>query len=153
MIMTTYEVSTVINRPADIVVKALMNPDNFPYWQAGLERSEVVQGRPGEVDSVSRLHYSQRGNSYVREDRLVYCDPGRKYVSQVTGDALTAKVETILVSSGGRTEVTITWSGKAKALPLRFLLPLVKGKMVRQSKIELETFRELVETRGTDFSA
>ena len=61
--MTTYEVSTVINRPVDIVVKALMNPDNFVYWHTGLEKYELVQGKPGEVDSIGRLHYSKDGNS------------------------------------------------------------------------------------------
>lgn len=149
--MTTYEVSTVINRPVGIVVKALMNPDNYPYWHTGLEKFEVVEGKPGEVDSVGRLHYSERGNSYVMEEKLIYRDPTRKYVSQVTGDALTARVETILISSGGRTKVTIEWSRKAKALPLKLLLPLMRGKMMRQSKAELETFKALVETKGSDF--
>ena len=151
--MTTYEVSTVINRPVDVVVKELMNPDNFVYWHTGLEKYELVQGKPGEVDSIGRLHYSKDGNSYVVEHKLVYMDPGRKYVSQITGDTLTAKVETTLISQGNMTEVYRLWSGRAKALPLRFMLPLLRGKMMRQSKAELETFRELVESKGVDFSA
>ncbi|WP_431062681.1 hypothetical protein [Methanobacterium sp.] len=35
--MTTFEVSTVINQPVDIIVNALMNPDNFTYWTTDLE--------------------------------------------------------------------------------------------------------------------
>lgn len=34
------------------------------------------------------------------EDTLIYCEPGKKYVSQVTGDSLTATVETKLHSLG-----------------------------------------------------
>lgn len=151
--MTTYEVSTVINRPVDIVVRALMNPGNFVHWYLGLEKYELVYGKPGEVDSVGRLHYSRNGGSYVVEDRLIYKDPGRKYVSQITGNSLTAKIETTLISEGGMTEVTRSWSGKATSFPLRLLLPFKKGKMMRQSKLELETFRQLVESRGADFGA
>lgn len=130
-----------------------MNPDNFVYWHTGLEKYELVQGRPGEVDWVGRLHYSKDGNSYVVEDKLVYMDPGRKYVSQITGDTLTAKVETTLISQGNMTEVYRLWSGRAKALPLRLMLPFLRGKMMKQSRAELEAFKELVESRGADFSA
>ena len=150
--MTTFKVSTIINQPIDIVIKALMNPDNFPYWTTDLEKFEVINGKPGEVGSIGHLHYFQKGHSYVLEDKLIYCEPGKKYVSQVTGDALTAKVETTLHSTGNETEMTITWSGNGKIFLLKLLLPLFRGKMIKQSKAELETFKKLVETKGIDFS-
>lgn len=149
--MTSFKASIVIDRPVDVVVQALMNPDNFPYWQTDLERFEVVKLRPGMVGSVGRLHYSQKGRSYVLEDRMISCEPGRRYVSQVTGEAITARVETTLTPLGNKTEMTLMWSGKGKMLLLKLLLPLLRGKMMRQSRAELATFKELVETRGSDF--
>ncbi len=148
----TFKVSTIINKPIDIVTEALMNPNNFPYWQKDLEKFEVIKGKPGEVGSIGHLHYSQKGNSYVMEDKLIYCEPGKKYVSQVTGEALTAKVETLLISYDNKTEITLTWMGKGKIILLKLLLPLLKGKMIRQSKTELETFKQLLETKGSNFS-
>ena len=47
--MTTFKVTTVINKPVDIVVKALMNPDNFPFWQKDLGRKELQQPTPSMV--------------------------------------------------------------------------------------------------------
>ena len=148
--MPSFEVSITIDRPVDVIVEALMNPDNFPFWQTDLERFEVVKLKPGMVGSVGRLHYSQKGRSYVMEDEMIHCEPGRRYVSQVSGDVLTARVETILATSGDRTEMTLKWSGKGKGL-LRILLPLLRGKMIRQSRAELATFKELVETKGCNF--
>ncbi len=39
-----------------MVVKALMDSDNFPYWQTGLERFVVADRKPGEIGSVGLLH-------------------------------------------------------------------------------------------------
>ena len=150
--MMEFEVSTLIDKPVKIVVEALMNPDNFVHWQTDLVKFEVIERKPGEVGSIAHLHYSQKGRSYIMEDIMIYCEPGKKYVSQVTGDTITAKVETTLQSMEGKTKINLRWSGKGKIFLLKLLLPLMKGKMIKQSKKELDTFKHLIETRGSNFS-
>ena len=150
--MMTFKVSITINQPVDIVVQALMKADNFPFWQKDLVKFEVISGAPGEVGSIGYLHYSQKGRTYIMEDKLIYCEPGKKYGSQVSGDVIVAQVETTLNSVGNATEMSVTWSGKGKIFLLKILLPLLRGKMIRQSETELVTFKRLVETRGSNFS-
>ena len=150
--MTSFQVSTIINQPIGIVTEALMNPDNFVYWTTDLEKFEVIERKPGEVGSIARLHYKQKGRSYIMEDKMIYCEPGKKYVSQVTGDVIEATVETKLNSLGNSTEMNIAWSGKGKLFFLKLLLPLLCKKMIKQSRFELGIFKNLVETRGSDFT-
>jgi len=150
--MTQFKISIIINSHVDLVTEALNNPQNFPYWQTDLEKFEVIKEEANQVGSVAHLHYRQKGKPYIMEDKLIYCEPGKKYISEVTGDALTAKVETTLRSLENKTEMTVEWSGKGKILFLKLLLPLLRGKLIKQSKKELETFKHLVETRGSDFS-
>lgn len=150
--MTGFEISVTINKPIDIVAQALNNADNFPYWQTGLEQFEVVKGGPNQVGSVGRLHYSQKGRSYIMEDRLIYCEPGKIYISEVEGDALFAQVETTLLPLDDKTEMVLNWSGKGKVIFLKLFLPFLRRKIVKQAKKELEKFKILVEERGSDFS-
>jgi len=150
--MVYFQTSITINRPVDIVIQALMNPDNFPFWQTDLDRFEVINRKPGDVGSVGILHYSRKGNLYKMEDKLIYCEPGRKYISQITGNALTARVETILHTDDNKTEMVLKWSGKGEILLLKILLPFMKQKMIRRSTEELERFKLLVETKGSNFS-
>jgi carbon monoxide dehydrogenase subunit G len=147
-----FKVSVLIDRPVEVVVAALMDPENHPYWQTGLRKFEVVKREPGEVGSIAHLHYSEKGRPYVLEDRMIVYEPGKRIVSQVTGEAIAAEVETLLRPSGDGTEMTIRWSGQGKILVLRILLPFLRGKMVRQSRAELGKFKQLVETRGIRFS-
>jgi hypothetical protein len=150
--MVEFQISTIINRPIDIIAKALDNPENHVYWTTNLERFEVIKGGANKVGSVAHLHYLENGRRYVMEDKLIYCDPGKKYISEVAGNALTARVETTLNSSGNNTEMIIKWSGKGKIFFLKLLLPFLRGKIIKQAKIDLEKFKKLVEERGTDFS-
>lgn len=150
--MTRFEISTVINKPVEVVTEALNNADNFPYWQTDLMKFEIVKGGPDQVGSIGRLHYSQKGRSYILEDRLIHCEPGRKYVSEVEGDAIFARVETTLQSLGSKTRMNLRWSGRGKMLFLKLFLPFLRGKIVKQAKKELDTFKGLVEERGANFS-
>jgi hypothetical protein len=91
--MTSFEISAIINQPVDIIVHALMNPANHPFWTTGLERFEIIEGKPGETGSVAHLHYSQKGREYIMKDELIFCEPGKKYISRVSGEYITARVE------------------------------------------------------------
>jgi len=149
--MTEFQISTIINKPVDIICKALNNPDNHTYWTTDLERFEVIKGGPDMVGSVARLHYSQKGKTYIMEDKLIYCEPGKKYISEVSGDAINATVETNLKAIGDKTEMSLKWSGRGKVFFLKLLLPIFRGRMIKQAKFELGTFKKLVEERGSIF--
>lgn len=133
------------------MVKAFGNPENHTYWTTDLERFESVKGGPEEVGSVALLHYVQKGRKYTMEDKLIYCDPGEKYVSQVTGDTIVAEVETSLSPLDSKTEVCLKWSGRGKTCLLKVLLPLLRSKVKALAKRDLEKFRVLVEARGSNF--
>jgi hypothetical protein len=150
--MVEFQISTVINQPVSIITQALSNPKNHVYWTTNLERFEVIKGGADEVGSIAHLHYLENGHRHVMEDKLLYCDPANKYVSEVSGDALTARVETTLYSLDNKTEMVLKLSGKGKILFLKLLLPFLRGKIIKNAKKELEKFKKLVEERGADFS-
>ena len=150
--MPTFQVSTIIHRPVETIVAALMNADNHPYWTKHLERFEVLSGEAGKAGAVGRLHYLENGRRYVMEDRMLEAEPGSRYVSRVKGDVIEAIVETRLEPVADGIKITILWTGRGTRLPLNIMLPLMRRRMIRQSQEELETFRDLVETRGSDFS-
>jgi hypothetical protein len=151
--MTQFDVSIVINSPVDIVVDALMNHKNFVYWQTNLEKFEVIKETEEKVGSIAHLHYNEKGRKYIMEDKMIQYEPNKKIVSQVSGDVISAVVETIILSQGDKTEIKLKWSGEGKVFFVKLLLPLLKGKMIKQSAKELETFKHLVETRGSDFNS
>jgi hypothetical protein len=148
--MTRFSVSALIDRPVDMVDEAFMDPANHPIFTADLERMEVVSGGPGVVGSVAELHYAKGA---PMRDVLKECVPRERYRSQVSGEGLSAEVETRLRARERSTEVTITWDGRSGSLLGRLLLPLLRPTIRRRAQRDLDRFKELIETYGPHFPA
>ena len=144
--------SIFIKEAPHMIEAAFLNPDNAVYWTTDLERFEVISRTPNLVGSVAHLHYKQGDRRYILEDMMEDYVPGKYFKSRVTGGGLTAQVETWLQEQNGGTEVKMRWAGKGTTFLMRLLLPLIQGSIKKGMTAELETFRDLVEVHGSDFS-
>ena len=145
IIKTTFEASVFIAAPPEAVTRVILHPDLAVHWTTDLERFEVVTGNAGEPGAVARLHYLQNGRPYVMQDELLEVDPIRRYRSRVSGEALTAEIETTLTPKEDGTRVAVRWTGSGRRFPFSILLPLIRRSIIRQAEVDLGKLKSLVE--------
>jgi hypothetical protein len=133
-----------VRAPIDDVAAALNDAELAPRWQRDLERMEVVRGAPNEVGALARLHYVEKGRAYIMEDELLECDPDRRWRSRVSGNGVSAVVETRLTAAGDDTDVDMTWSGRPDALWARPLFYALKPIMRRRMRADLDALARLL---------
>jgi uncharacterized protein YndB with AHSA1/START domain len=144
-ITTTIRASIFIARPPEAVTRVILDPELAVLWTTDLERFEVITGNAGEPGAVARLHYLKNGRPSLMQDELHEVDPNRRYRSRVSGEALTAEIETTLAPEEGGTRVAIRWTGSGRRFPFRFLLRLMRRSIVRQAEVDLAKLKSLVE--------
>ena len=150
--MAKFKTSIIIDKPIDEVIQAYLEPKNIPYWMTNVVNYEVIEGKMGEIGTIIRLHYNQSGQNIIIEDRLIYCEKGKKYVSERASKTLIVQLETTFYPLKNATKMNLVWSGKGKVFILKLLLPLMRKNLRKLAKSELIRFRNMVESFGIDFS-
>ena len=120
-------------------------------WSTDLEKFEIVNGKFGEIGAIARLHYNQKGRKSIMEDKLEYIEPGKKIISQVSGEGLKARVEAVFTSINNETEIELTCSGRGENMIFRLILSVMRKKIMKQSEVEIRKFKELVEKYEVKF--
>jgi len=147
--MPTFEASVLIAAEPTAVETVLLDRDLAPRWTAGLERLELVEGRPGEPGSIGHAHYREGGRRYVLTDVLEEVEPARRYVSTVSGGGIRARVETVLEPVGQHeTRMLVRWSGRGTNPVTLLVLPFLRRRVRQRSEADLEALKALVEARS-----
>jgi len=149
--MAKFRTTINIKRSPEIVWKAYIDPHNMIQWTKFLVKVEVIEGKFGEVGAIAHLHYLEKGRSYILEDKLLSYEAGKKIVSQVSGQGMTIKVETIFETCPNGTNISMIWKGTSKSLFVRVILRLMQRKIAKNGEAELNIFKKLVETHGVKF--
>ena len=149
--MVRFEIETEISRSLEVVYKAFVRPENLPKYTLHLEKFDTTGARFGEVGAVAYLHYNQNGKKSVMQDKLLYLEEKKIIISEVSGEGIRAKVETLFHKRGEHTVMVMRWEGRGTLFLSRLFLPIFRKKIIAQAQKELEKFRELVEKYGEIF--
>jgi len=113
--MQKLKVSLIINKHIDEVFQAFLEPKNIPFWMTNVVNYEVTEGKMGEKGAIVRLHYSQNRQKMMLEDRLlIYCEKGKKYVSERASKTMIVQLETTFHPSR-KIPPECVWFGREKA--------------------------------------
>jgi hypothetical protein len=146
-----FSTSIYIDRTPDEVNQAYTHPENMTNWTRHLEKFEVVRGSIATPGALARLHFRKKGRPYIMEDELLETEPGKRYKSRVSGQGITALVETLIEPAEEGTQIILKWDGSGSNFAVDLILYLMRGKIRREATAELAEFKRLVETRGVIF--
>ncbi len=80
-----FEHEIEIDKPIADVYAAFRDPDNLPRWLTGLQKTVQISGTPGEVGSVSKQIYLERGRTVEMIETITAHEPGRYFAGTLEG--------------------------------------------------------------------
>lgn len=149
--MLSFTLKIKIKKPADVVYLAFIDADNRVKWQTDMIGFTAVKGKYPELGSLSRIHFKNGKNPYLREEIVEHFEPGKKIVSSITGKDLAARVEITFEPDNWNTDLVFTWSGEGRNLVSKLSMKFSDKKIKLQNENDINKFKDLVEMYGVKF--
>lgn len=134
-----------VARPLEEVYGAFNNPGNLPRWLTGLERTERIEGEPGEVGSKTRQVYLERGRVVEMVETITAHEAGRLFEGTLEAPGMHSTLRVEFDDLGDRTGVRFTGSFRPDSVLMTLMAPFLKRVMRKRQAADLATFKRLVE--------
>ena len=141
--MFEYEIE--IDKPLRDVYRAFKDPDNLPRWLTGLQRTEQLSGEPGEVGSVSRQIYLERGRTVEMIETITAHEPEKLFAGTLEGPGMKGTLRVDFVDRGPRTGLRFSGDVEPCSFMMSIFMPFMKKSIRQRQAGDLDTFKRLVE--------
>ena len=140
-----YEHEIEIDRPLKDVYRAFNDPENLPRWLTGLQKTVQISGAPGEVGSVSKQIYLERGRTVEMIETITAMEPERFFAGTLEGPGMKGELRVDFIDKGESTAVRFSSNIQGCSFLMRLMMPFMKGAIRKRQMGDLETFKEMVE--------
>ena len=141
--MLSYEVE--IERPVGEVYRIYSDPDTLPRWLTGLQRTEHVSGAPGEVGSVTKHIYLEKGRIVEMTETVIELEPEKHMAARLETPGTECMIYVDFVDQGETTLMRFSSEFEAQGFMFRLMMPFIKGKVKERQRGDLRRFKALVE--------
>jgi uncharacterized protein YndB with AHSA1/START domain len=141
------KVTITINQPAEKVWELFMNPDNLKIWLTGFVSAEHLSGNIGEIGSVNKLKFMERGKAMEVTETVLVAKPNQQYAFIMKHATFETETDIRFISFGHRTEMIQTVQFFPKGFLMKLFMPIIKGAMKKRMANELFSFKNFAETK------
>lgn len=140
-----FEHEIEIHKPLKDVYQAFREPENLPRWLKGLQRTEQISGTPGEVGSVAKQIYLERGRIVEMYETITAHEPEKFFAGTIEGPGMEGTLRVDFTDKGDKTGMRFSGNFKACSFLMSIMMPFMRGAIRKRQMGDLETFRRLVE--------
>ena len=155
-----YVVSIEVALPRERVVQLLADPAQMPKWLRGLVLHEPLSGAHGQVGTTSRVVMQTGQQKMEGTETITRREPADlrgiprdsvvHYEREIVADGMWSAARERLTEAGPETTL---WESeneyRFRNLPMRLMVPFMRGAFRRQSRVHMQDFKAFAE-QGTD---
>jgi uncharacterized membrane protein len=143
--MEPYEIE--IDRPVAEVYRQFKDPDNLPRWITGLQKIEQISGAPGEVGSVAKHTYLEKGRIIEMIETVTAHEPEKHFTGELETDGMQCTIRVDFVDKGDSTLMRFRSDFRSQGLLMKLMMPFMKGQIRARQEGDMQRFKSLVEGR------
>jgi hypothetical protein len=155
-----YTVSIEIAQPREKVAQLLADPAHLPKWLRGLVRHEPLNGAHGQVGTESHIVLQMGQQRMEGTETITRREPADlhgiprdstvHFERELVAEGMWSAARERLTEAGPGTTL---WESENEyrfnSLPMRLVLPFMRGAFRKQSRVHMQDFKAFAE-HGTD---
>jgi carbon monoxide dehydrogenase subunit G len=130
--MIQFELSTLINRPLEVVSAYICNPLNVPRWQPGMREIKPLTPGPVAMGSKFQVRNEMLGRTIEGVMEVAAFEPG-KFGMKMSNGPLKVEITFTFKTLGNGTKLTLAVQGEPGGV-----FKLAEGAMANQVKGQME---------------
>lgn len=145
--MATLEVSTVINRPVEVVFAFVSNPESYPKWISGISELTSMSAGPIGGGTTYRSVLTFLGRRIETEAEFTEFEPNHSYATKSKSGPFPVQNRVTFERVEGGTRVTLTLVGEPGGF-FKLAEPLLVSMLKRQFQADLANLKDLMESHA-----
>lgn len=142
-----FKLELPINKPRSEVWKFFTDTEKAKLWQTSLQRVELLNGITGKSGTERKWMYDERGREFSLLEKVLSCEEPAHFESLFENEFATNKVINEFREQAEHETLWIVETNyQFKTLLMKIMGPVLKKNYVARSQIEMERFKEAVET-------
>jgi uncharacterized membrane protein len=134
-----------VDKPLSEVYAAFNNPANLPRWITGLQRTEPISGKPGQVGAKTRQIYLERGRTVELIETITAHEPLKRFAGELAGQGINCAIEVDFIDRGRSTVVVARAAMHSRSFMLSLMMPFIKHSVRKRQGGDFQRFKRLLE--------
>ena len=131
--MIQFELSTLINRPLDMVSSFVSNPLNIPHWQPAMREIKALSPGTVAVGSKFQVRVEMMGQKMEGVVEVTGFEPGKLFAVLMNNGPLKVAITFNFKTLGSGTKLTVSVQGEPGGM-----FKLAEGVLSKQIKGQME---------------
>lgn len=142
----TIESNIEISQPPSVVYEFMMDEENLPLWLTNFVRMETISGEPGEVGSISKHFYNERGRVLEFTEEITEIRENELMAAKYESEDFDMHIANFLKPAGeASTRLTIRSEYLFKSFWMKLFAPFARNTMQKRMQENLERLKDAIE--------
>lgn len=147
----TYEHEVMVEKSRQEAWAVFQDPEKLPDWLSGFERMEHVSGTPGAVGAVSRVYFTENGESMSVEETILDLQPPTYMKMRYVSDFMDMDYEVRLSEQDGATRLQSRTTVQGNGLFAKSMLAFMGGTLLQQEIDNMTKLKTAIEQNAKTY--
>jgi len=140
-----YDCEIVVDKPLEEAWAVAQDEEKMLEWLEGFERVEHVSGTPGNVGSVTKVHFNNDGQEMTIKETITAIEPNKSVSMFFESDFMNMDYTLSISPIGSKSKLSSSTTAKGNGMLSKSIMAMIAGSIKAQEDTNLISLKKTIE--------